>query len=138
MGKIREYDVFKLADELVLRVYGATGGFPKDELYGLTSQMRRAPYSIPMNLVEGAARDGEKEFLHFLHFVSIALGSCEEVRDQLHLTCRLDYLPAEDHENMERDFGEVKKMLTALSKRIRSSPEAEGGRRLAVSIPKES
>ena len=84
-----------MADQLVLDVYGLTGRFPKSELFGLTSQMRRAAASIPMNLAEGAARAGAKEFAHF---INMAIGSCEEVRYQLHLAEALGYIPrSEQH-----------------------------------------
>jgi len=62
MRDIRKYEVFQLADRLVLDVYGLTSGFPKTETYGLTDQMRRAAASIPMNLTEGSARSGTREF----------------------------------------------------------------------------
>jgi four helix bundle protein len=79
MRDVKKYDVFQLADRLVIEVYRITAKFPREETYGLTSQLRRAASSIPMNLVEGAARSGEKEFSQF---VNIAVGSCEEVRYQ--------------------------------------------------------
>jgi four helix bundle protein len=68
-----------LADQLVLDVYRVTAKFPKSEVFGMTGQMRRAAASIPMNLAEGAARAGAKEFAQF---VNVAVGSCEEVRYQ--------------------------------------------------------
>ena len=96
MRDIRKYEVFQLADQLVLEVYRVSAKFPKTEMYGLTDQMRRAAASIPMNLAEGAARAGAKEFAQF---VNIGVGSCEEVRYQLHLAEALGYLQkAEQHE----------------------------------------
>jgi len=86
MRDIRKYEVFQLADQLVLEVYRITAKFPKSEMFGLTGQMRR---SIPMDLAEGAARAGAKEFAQF---VNVAVGSCEEVRYQLHLAEALGYL----------------------------------------------
>ncbi|UCG43507.1 MAG: four helix bundle protein, partial [candidate division WOR-3 bacterium] len=77
---MRRYKVFQLSDRLVLDIYKATNGFPKSEAFGLTTQMRRAAASIPMNLAEGSARSGAKEFAQF---INIAIGSCEEVRYQL-------------------------------------------------------
>jgi len=77
MRDIGKHEVFRLADDLVLDIYRTTAKFPKSEMFGLTGQMRRAAASIPMNLAEGAARSGAKEFAQF---VNIAVGSCEEVQ----------------------------------------------------------
>jgi four helix bundle protein len=71
MRDIRKYEVFQLADQLVLEVYRLTGGFPESEIFGLTSQTRRAASSIPMNLAEGAARAGAKEFSQFVNVASV-------------------------------------------------------------------
>jgi four helix bundle protein len=67
---------FELADEVVLLTYQITAGFPKEELYGLTSQMRRAAVSVPSNIVEGCARDSQTEYLRFL---TIAFGFLRDV-----------------------------------------------------------
>ncbi len=80
MRDVWKYEVFKRADGLVLEVYRLTASFPNSEVFGLTSQMRRAASSIPMNLAEGAARSGAKEFAQF---VNVAVGSCEAA------SCRL-------------------------------------------------
>jgi four helix bundle protein len=125
MRDIRGYDVYKLADGLVFRVYRASGGFPKSELFALTSQIRRAAYSIPMNLVEGAARRSAKEFARS---VDIAIGSCEEVRYQLHLSAGLGYLGQNDAAELDADFEKVKQMLTKLLARV-------SGRSTGVSFP---
>jgi len=82
MRDVRKDDVFQLTYQLVLDVYRVSAKFPKSETFGLTGQMRRAASPIPMNLAEGAARAGAKEFAQF---VNVAIGSCEEVRYQLHL-----------------------------------------------------
>ena len=70
---------FELADELVVLIYQVTKGFPKEEVYGLTSQMRRAAVSIPSNIVEGCARESQSEYLRFLE---IAFGSLRELNYQ--------------------------------------------------------
>ena len=98
--------MFQLSDQLVLAVYRLTGGFPKSELFGLTSQMRRAAASIPVNLAEGAARTGAKEFAQF---VNIAIGSCEEVRCQIHLAGALGYVAKADQEKLDGQYEVVKK-----------------------------
>lgn len=75
MGKYQDLIMFQKADELALQIYRLTANFPKDETYGLTSQIRRAALSIPTNIVEGHARKSKKEFKQFLN---IALGSHAE------------------------------------------------------------
>ena len=119
MRDIRKYEVFQLSDQLVLEVYRLTGGFPRSELFGLTGQMRRAAASIPMNLAEGAARSGAKEFAQF---VNIALGSCEEVRYQLHLSEALGYITKADQERLDRKYESVKKMLAKLLGAVSREP----------------
>ncbi|MDI1335082.1 MAG: four helix bundle protein [Lacunisphaera sp.] len=89
---MRDYtkiDAWRLADDLTVAVYEATKGFPRDELYGLTSQLRRASSSVPANIAEGSARGTRKDCLHFLH---IARGSLSEAQYFIHLSSRLGYL----------------------------------------------
>jgi four helix bundle protein len=112
---VRKYEVFKRADGLVLEIYKLTASFPSCELFALTSQMRRAAYSIPMNLAEGAARAGAKEFAQF---VNVAVGSCEEVRYQIHLATALGYVPAQAASRLDADYEEVKRMLAGLLARV--------------------
>ena len=102
---------FELADEVVLLVYRTTAGFPKEELYGLTSQIRRAAVSAPSNIVEGCARDSEAEYLRFL---SIAFGSLRELHYQLNLSKRLGFLLNEDSSPLERKIVETEKVLNGL------------------------
>ena len=80
MKSVEELDVFKLSHEMTLAIYEMTKNFPEEEKFGLTSQMRRAAYSVPMNLVEGANRLNSKEYRRF---VGIAKGSAGEVTYQL-------------------------------------------------------
>ena len=76
---------FELGDEVTVLIYPVTVGFPREESYGLTSQMRRAAVSVPSNIVEGCARDSEADYLRFLH---IAFGSLRELHYQLSLSKR--------------------------------------------------
>ena len=81
--------VWKKADELAYQIYIETKSFPKEELYGITSQLRKAALSIPTNLVEGTGRQGKKELKQF---VNIALGSLAETQYLLDFSLRLEYL----------------------------------------------
>jgi four helix bundle protein len=119
MRNIGKYEVFRLADDLVLDIYRITAKFPKSEMFGLTGQMRRAAASIPMNLAEGAARAGAKEFAQF---VNIALGSCEEVRYQLHLSWGLRYISDLEHQKLDGKYESVKKMLAKLYGAVSREP----------------
>jgi four helix bundle protein len=99
---MRDYtkiEAWRLADDLTVSVYERTRSFPKEEIYGLTSQLRRASYSVPANIVEGASRESKKDYLHFLY---IARGSLSETQYFIHLARRLSYLPEEESE-MLRD-----------------------------------
>ena len=119
MRDIKKYEVFQLADQLVLDVYRVTAKFPKSETFGLTGQMRRAAASIPMNLAEGAARAGAKEFAQF---VNIAVGSGDEVRYQLHLSWGLRYISDLEHQKLDGKYESVKKMLAKLYGAVSREP----------------
>ena len=83
---------FEFADKLAVLVYQETRAFPKEELFGLVSQMRRAAVSVPSNIAEGCGRSSEKEYLHFL---SIAYGSLKELEYQISLALKLGFLDSE-------------------------------------------
>jgi four helix bundle protein len=88
-----QLDAWKEAIQLVKHVYRLTQSFPKDELFGLTSQARRASVSVPSNLAEGAARKSRKEFAQF---ISIAMGSLSELETQLIISVELEYAEKDD------------------------------------------
>jgi four helix bundle protein len=93
---MRDYtkiEAWRLADDLTVSVYEHTRSFPKEEIYGMTSQLRRAAYSVPANVVEGALRESKKDYLHFLY---IARGSLAETQYFVHLARRLNYLSSEE------------------------------------------
>jgi len=92
----KDLDIWKLGIESVEQVYKMTAGYPKEEIYGLTNQMRRASVSIPSNICEGAARSSKKEFIQFLY---VALGSLAELETQAIISEKLGYL--KNHQLME-------------------------------------
>ena len=109
---------FELADEVAILVYRVTAGFPKEELFGLTSQLRRAAVSVPSNIVEGCTRDSEAEYLRFLN---IAFGSLRELHYQLNLSKRLGFLPNEDSSLLEPTVVETEKVLNDLIRALRDN-----------------
>jgi len=107
----KDLDVWKKSIELVTEIYQVTKNFPKEELYGLTSQMRRAAISIPSNIAEGSARQGNKELVQFLY---IALGSVVELDTQLIIARNLSYISEEKFIQLIVKLEEIAKMLNGL------------------------
>ncbi|MFA6077776.1 MAG: four helix bundle protein [Candidatus Paceibacterota bacterium] len=103
--------VWSKAMDLAVKVYCLTENFPKEEIYGLTSQMRRAVVSIPSNIAEGKLRGGSKEFRHFL---LIAFGSGGELETQVELAKKLPKTSNLDYSDVEQLLNEVMKMLNGL------------------------
>ena len=101
-------DVWKLADELAYQVYLTTRSFPKEEIYGLTSQLRRAALSVPTNIVEGYSRKGDKELARFLN---ISLGSMAEAKYLIYFSHRLEYLKDEEYNNLKNGYDRLGKSL---------------------------
>lgn len=112
MGRdFKKIKAFQKADDLAIAVYKASKLLPKEEMYGLTSQLKRAVVSVAANIVEGSARNHSKEYLQFLY---IAKGSLAEVSYYLHLLKRLEYLPAEMIESLQEEENETIKVLQGL------------------------
>ena len=107
---------FELADEVALLIYQVTEGFPKEERYGLTSQIRRAAVSVPSNIVEGCARDSQADYLRFLH---IAFGSLRELHYQLSLSKRLGFFDSQQVPLVEEKVIETEKVLNGLIRSLR-------------------
>ena len=99
--------------EVVEDVYKLTKTFPKDELYGLISQMRRSAVSIPSNTAEGFARKHNKEYKQFLY---IALGSCTELETQIEIAFRLGYIIEQDKEDILEKINHTTRMIMNLLK----------------------
>lgn len=111
--------VWQKAMNMVEMVYQATKGFPKEERYGLTNQVRRAAVSIPSNIAEGHARSSTAEFRNFL---SIAQGSKAEVETQIQIAQRLLYISQEHAQEMLSILKEISKMLAALINKLTPTP----------------
>ena len=115
MNNFKELKVWQKAMDLVANVYKITQTLPKEELYGLTSQIRRAAVSIPSNIAEGAGRISRKDFSLFLN---IARGSSFELETQLTISFKLDYLKQTDFDVLTSELDEVQRMITGLQKSL--------------------
>jgi four helix bundle protein len=117
MSSYKDLDVWKKSFDLCFDIYQITKSFPKEELYGLTSRLRRASLSIPSNISEGSKR-GKKEFSHFL---KIAHGSGAEVETQLLLAYRLEYVSLLDFQKISGSVEDVMRMLSAFIKKLQET-----------------
>ena len=116
MQSFRNLKVWEKSHRLTLDVYSSSKAFPRDELFGLTSQMRRSSASIGMNIAEGCCRKGDAEMGRFLQ---IAMGSASELEYQLLLAHDLEYLNNPVYEGLTAQVEEVKKMLSSLMQKVR-------------------
>ncbi|HDR00528.1 MAG TPA: four helix bundle protein [candidate division WOR-3 bacterium] len=107
----RDLEVWQVAYALCRQVYEASRGFPKEEVYGLTAQVRHAAISVPSNIAEGMGRRSTAEFIRSLR---IAYGSNSELETQLLLARDLGYIAAEDYTRLEQGAASVERMLSAL------------------------
>jgi len=108
-------DAWKSAIDLVVDIYKATEDFPKEERYGLTSQLRRAAVSVPANIAEGAGRYSNREFAHFL---SNAQGSASEIETELIISRRLGYLNDKRYSDLIAPLDRIGRLITGLSKHV--------------------
>lgn len=115
MRDFRQLQVWEKSHQLTLNVYQSTSEFPNSELYGLTSQLRRAAVSIPANIAEGCGRETQADFKRFLN---IAMGSASELEYHLILAHDLAYLKDRDYKHLSSHIIEIKRMLTGLIKSI--------------------
>ena len=113
----KDLEVWKNSISLVTRIYSLTKDFPKEELYGLTNQMRRCAVSIPSNIAEGAARNSVKEFIQFLY---IASGSLAELETQLLVSYNLTYLSEEDFKALENYIKLIGGQLSGLLRNLKN------------------
>jgi four helix bundle protein len=112
----KELKVWEKSHRVVLSIYKITEMFSKEELFGLTSQMRRAAYSIPTNIAEGCGRNGNADFIRFLH---ISMGSACELEYLLMLAFDLALLKRDDLCKLENEVTEIKRMLTSFISKIK-------------------
>jgi four helix bundle protein len=118
MHQFTELKVWQKGRALVKEVYKATQNFPKDELFGITSQMRRSAVSIPANIAEGCGRNSDKELSRFL---DIANGSAFEL-ETLFILCRdLNYFTQEELESFDAKLNEIQKMIFGLKQSLQKS-----------------
>jgi len=117
MRNFRELVVWQKAHCLAVVLYKVTKFFPKEELYGLTSQMRRACVSIPANIAEGCGRSSDADFARFLH---IAMGSACELEYHLLLAQELGFFEKNEGESLLVELSGVKKMLSSLIKKLKA------------------
>jgi four helix bundle protein len=115
MRSFHDLKVWHKAHQLTLDVYSASRGFPQHELFGLTSQLRRAATSIPANIAEGCGRDTRRDLLRFLH---IAGGSASELEYELLLARDLTLLDERSYQDLADKVTEVKRMLHAYSEKL--------------------
>jgi four helix bundle protein len=117
MKDFRQLKVWEKAHHLALEVYKATTTFPKEELYGLMSQLRRASVSIPTNIAEGCGRNTDADFARFLQ---IAMGSASETQYEIILAFDLGFLSKAQFESLQAQAEEVKKMLASFLETLRT------------------
>ncbi|MBI5075998.1 MAG: four helix bundle protein [Nitrospirae bacterium] len=117
MQNFRELQVWKKSHALTVAIYEATLSFPKEEIYGLTSQIRRASVSVAANIAEGCCRSGKPDFARFLH---IAAGSASEVEYLLLLSHEIKLLKTSSYERLSEEVVDVKRMLTSFIRRLKA------------------
>ncbi|MDQ7837638.1 MAG: four helix bundle protein [Thermodesulfobacteriota bacterium] len=112
----RKIKAWQLADDITVEVYNITRSFPKEEIYGLTSQLRRAISSVPANIVEGATRSHKKEYVHFLNIARVSLA---EADDFLHLAKRLNYFDEKRYNEISKKINELGATLYGLMQAVK-------------------
>ena len=116
----KDLDIWSRSIALVENIYKVTNSFPKEELYGLTSQLRRSAVSIPSNIAEGFGRFHKNEYKQFLH---IAIGSCAEVSTQIIIASKLGFLEKGKADILLNELEEISKMTMSLIKKLKLLPD---------------
>jgi len=118
MSNFRKILVWQKSISLVTKIYKVTRTFPKEETFGLTSQIRRSSVSIPSNIAEGSGRESNKDFLRFLY---ISLGSLFEMQTQLEIAKNIIYINEEEFNLLYEDSREIERMLASLIKKLKDT-----------------
>ena len=117
MRDFRDLSIWKKSHLLTLKIYTVTKHFPKEEMFGLTSQMRRSASSIPTNIAEGCGRNTNPDFKRFL---TMAAGSSSELAYQLILSRELQFISIEEFNELESELNEIMKMINSFIRKISS------------------
>ncbi|OXB24974.1 four helix bundle protein [Flavobacterium tructae] len=118
MSHFRKILVWQKSISLVTKIYKVTNRFPKEEMFGLTSQIRRSSISVPSNIAEGSGRESTKEFLRFLF---ISLSSLFEMQTQLEIAKNIIYINEEEFNLLYEDSREIERMLASLIKKLKDN-----------------
>jgi len=116
MSNFRSLLIWQKSMVLTTKIYFSTNNFPKEEIFGLTSQIRRSSVSIPSNIAEGSGRESDKDFLRFLN---ISIGPLFEMQTQLEIAKNITYLNPEEFNNLYEDSREVERMLVSFIKKLK-------------------
>lgn len=116
MRDYKKYTIWEKSHKLALEVYAITKSFPKEEMYGITSQLRRASLSVPTNIVEGAARNSQKEFAHF---INISSGSAAETEYLIRFSFDLNYINEDQFIKINNEIISIRKMLNAFHQKLK-------------------
>lgn len=116
MSNFRNLMIWQKSMSLITKIYKSTKNFPKEEIFALTSQIRRSSVSIPSNIAEGFGRDSNKEYLRFLN---ISIGSLFEMQTQLEIAKNIDYLNEEEFNTLYEDSREIERMLVSFIVKIK-------------------
>ena len=118
MSNFRNLLIWQKSMVLVTKIYTVTNNFPKEEVFGLTSQIKRSAISIPSNIDEGLGRESSKEFLRFL---KISIGSLFELQTQLEIAKNIIYLDEETFNNLYEDTRELERMIVSFTNKIKNN-----------------
>jgi four helix bundle protein len=118
MRDFRQFKVWEQSHKLTLKIYQMTKTFPREELFSLTNQIRRASASIPANIAEGCGRSGNKELAYFLQ---VAAGSAFELDYHLLLAHDLKYIATKEYKELDLEVQSLKKQMTVLLQKVRST-----------------
>ena len=118
MRDFHKLKAWQKSHQLALEIYKVSQSFPKEELFGLTSQIRRAISSVPTNIAEGCGRDSNKDFAHFLQ---IAIGSASEVEYELLLAHDLQYINKDEYERLTFEMVAIRKMIVKYRAELRAT-----------------